>query len=302
MGRPRSSCSDVIYPVHPLYPRPEGGPLKHDHDLTLIFFHGYSNDPAFWKTTWIQRGHPEVCWPQEWLPKSREDRGLGSRILVLSVSFDANPQGAHESVEDIGKNLVHSLVNDSRYFKADHQQRIVLVGYSFGGLVIKSLVVEAKKTTQECCKNGMDRSRRDSCKAFLRNLKGIVFYSVPHSGASKDFEKYFTDANNVPFLKSSDRSQGLTRCISDFNREMAQLTTDFLGSIEDDMNRYAILEGKAMGSKVLVPTAAGRLLTRNEFIKVEDANHMEVCQPVDEDHISYQKLLEFAGIILQKPI
>ncbi len=84
----------------------------------------------------------------------------------------------------------------------------------------------------------------------MRSLKGIVFYSVPHSGASKDFEKYFTDANNVPFLKSSDRSQGLTRCISDFNREMAQLTIDFLGSIEDDMNLYAILEGKAMGSKV----------------------------------------------------
>ncbi len=29
---------------------------------------------------------------------------------------------------------------------------------------------------------------------------------------------------------------------------------------------------------------------------------MEVCQPVNEDHISYQKLLEFADIILQKPI
>jgi len=28
---------------------------------------------------------------------------------------------------------------------------------------------------------------------------------------------------------------------------------------------------------------------------------MEVCQPVNEDHISYQKLLEFADIILQKP-
>jgi hypothetical protein len=84
----------------------------------------------------------------------------------------------------------------------------------------------------------------------MRNLKGIVLYNVPHSGASKDFEKYFTDANNMPFLKSSDRSQGLTRCISDLNREMAQLTIEFLGSIEDDMNLYAIVEGKAMGSKV----------------------------------------------------
>jgi hypothetical protein len=73
---------------------------------------------------------------------------------------------------------------------------------------------------------------------------------VPHLGASKDFEKYFIDANNMPFLKSSHRLQGLTRCVSDFNREMAQLSIDFLGSIEDNMNLYAIVEGKAMGSKV----------------------------------------------------
>jgi hypothetical protein len=52
----------------------------------------------------------------------------------------------------------------------------------------------------------------------------------------------------------------------------------------------------------LVPIAAGRKLTRNEYIRVEDANHMEVCQPVDENHISYQKLLQFADIILQKPV
>jgi hypothetical protein len=39
-----------------------------------------------------------------------------------------------------------------------------------------------------------------------------------------------------------------------------------------------------------VPTATGRRLTRNEFINVEDANHMEVCQPVNEDHISYRNL------------
>ncbi len=73
---------------------------------------------------------------------------------------------------------------------------------------------------------------------------------MPHSGASKDFEKYFIDANNMPFLKSSDWLQGLKRCISDFNREMAQLTIVFLGSIEHDMNLYAIVKGKAMGSKV----------------------------------------------------
>jgi hypothetical protein len=35
--------------------------------------------------TWVQKGHPEVCWPQQWLP---EDLGSNVRILeIVPVSY-----------------------------------------------------------------------------------------------------------------------------------------------------------------------------------------------------------------------
>jgi hypothetical protein len=98
-----------FYPVHQLHPDPELRNLNHPHDLTLIFFHGFSNGTDAWEKTWIQRGDPRVCWPRNWLPK---DEGLGDNILVLSISFDGNPAGAHDSVEGIGKNLLQSVVNE----------------------------------------------------------------------------------------------------------------------------------------------------------------------------------------------
>ncbi len=100
-----------FYPVHQLHPDPELRNLDHPHDLTLIFFHGFSNGTDAWEKTWIQRGDPNVCWPRNWLHKDEEGGGLGDNILVLSISFDGNPGGAHESVEEIGKNLLQSLVN-----------------------------------------------------------------------------------------------------------------------------------------------------------------------------------------------
>jgi hypothetical protein len=105
------SSARVIYPVHQLHPDPELPNLDHRHDLTLIFFHGFSNGTDAWEKTWIQRGDLRVCWPRNWLHKDEEQEGLGDNILVLSISFDGNPNGAHESVEEIGKNLLRSLVN-----------------------------------------------------------------------------------------------------------------------------------------------------------------------------------------------
>jgi hypothetical protein len=99
-----------IYPVHQLHPDPELRNLDHRHDLTLIFFHGFSNGTDAWEKTWIQRGDPLVCWPRNWLQKDEEEEGLGDNILVLSISFDGNPGGAHQGVEEIGKNLLQSLV------------------------------------------------------------------------------------------------------------------------------------------------------------------------------------------------
>jgi hypothetical protein len=57
---------------------------------------------------------------------------------------------------------------------------VALVAYSFGGLVLKSLVVEAHKHVHQRRRNDLDDEVHKCCKTFLSNVKGVIFYGVPH--------------------------------------------------------------------------------------------------------------------------
>jgi len=92
-----------------------------------------------------------------------------------------------------------------------------LVGHSFGGLVIKALVNEMKtrSTSEAGEENKLNRNAIDKANKFLQNLKGIVFYSVPHSGA---------DANA---LGQYFEFQGLSTMVKDlqpFSRKMEKMS------------------------------------------------------------------------------
>jgi hypothetical protein len=70
-------------------------------------------------------------------------------------------------------------------------KRVAIVAYSFRGLVFKSLVVEAHKHVYQRPMNDLDFEVQKYCGLFLNNLKGVVFYSVPHAGGSRDLSKIF---------------------------------------------------------------------------------------------------------------
>jgi hypothetical protein len=40
--------------------------------------------------TWVQKGHPEVCWPQQWLP---EDLGSNVRIFEIRPCYYSRSTG-----------------------------------------------------------------------------------------------------------------------------------------------------------------------------------------------------------------
>jgi hypothetical protein len=67
---------------------------------------------------------------------------------------------------------------------------VAMVDYSFGGLVLKSLVVEMHKHVYQKQMNNLDVKAQNCCEKFLKNLKGVVFYSVPHAGGTQDLPKY----------------------------------------------------------------------------------------------------------------
>ncbi len=94
------------YSVHQLYPDNDLSTPKHDYKLTLIFFHSPSDDHLAREETWIQRGHPELCWPRDWLPKPPEDQGLGTDIRVLSVDYPVPRNSMKEWVKHMMRLLI----------------------------------------------------------------------------------------------------------------------------------------------------------------------------------------------------
>jgi hypothetical protein len=124
---------------------------------------------------------------------------------------------------------------------------VAMVAYSFGGLVLKSLVVEMRKHKYQKQRNNLDVKTQICCDKFLKNLKGVVFYSVPHAGGTENLSKYFKwqcrqiDKDKTP--------SSLLKNMESFNQKMEQLSKDFRKSICEDINIYAFAEGLPIDNK-----------------------------------------------------
>jgi len=96
------------WPVHQLWPPSEG---KRRTELDVVLFHGLqltANDTGdAWSSMWTQRGHDDVCWPQQWLLYD-----LGEAVRIFSVSYNACVfTSPHDHVSYIADNLLQALIN-----------------------------------------------------------------------------------------------------------------------------------------------------------------------------------------------
>jgi hypothetical protein len=132
-------------------------------------------------------------------------------------------------------------------YKTFWDRPVAMVAYSFGGLVLKSLVVEMHKHVYQKQMNNLDVQMQNCCEKFLKNLKGVVFYSVPHAGGTQDLSKYFK-WQCQQITKDTTRL-GLLKNMKSFDRKMEQLSIDFNKSICEDINIYAFVEGLPIDSK-----------------------------------------------------
>jgi hypothetical protein len=124
---------------------------------------------------------------------------------------------------------------------------VMMVAYSFGGLVLKRLVVEAHKLVYQRLMNNLDFKVKKCCEMFLNNLKGVVFYRVPHASGTQDLSKYFK-WQCQQITKDTIRL-GLLKNMESFNPKMEQLSMDFNKAISKDLNIYAFGEGLPIDTK-----------------------------------------------------
>ncbi len=121
---------------------------------------------------------------------------------------------------------------------------MALVAYSFGGLVLKSLVVEARKHVDQRSRNDLDDEVHKCCQTFLNNVKGVVFYGVPHVGGPQNLSNYFAwQHQQINTFSKHATPSGISKNLESFNTAMEHLSTDFKNAVDENLNIYAFGEG-----------------------------------------------------------
>jgi hypothetical protein len=121
-----------------------------------------------------------------------------------------------------------------------------LVGHNFGGLIIKSLMVEIKRCMNQKTSNDMDLAMNARSKDFYDNLVGVIFYGAPHEGGTKTFSTYFARiCQEMGFLNNtlSISQRSLLKNVQFLDPKMEQLAMEF-DRVKENLNIYAFVEGQ----------------------------------------------------------
>jgi hypothetical protein len=131
---------------------------------------------------------------------------------------------------------------------------IVLVGHSFGGLIIKSLVVEIQRCMNQKTSNDIDLAMNARSKDFYDNLTGVIFYGTPHEGGTKTFSMYFAEICQEVGLLNKTHSitqQSFLENVEVLNQKMEQLSVDF-DRAKENLNIYAFVEGQPINKNEVI--------------------------------------------------
>jgi hypothetical protein len=126
---------------------------------------------------------------------------------------------------------------------------VALVAYSFGGFLLKSLVVEARKHLLRRRRNVLDDEVHKCCEIFLNNVEGVIFYGVPH-GVAQSLSKYLTwQDQQINTLNKCLTQSNFFRSFEYYISHMEHLWHDFENATDEDLTIYAFGEGLPMDNE-----------------------------------------------------
>ncbi|XP_017278691.1 protein SERAC1 [Kryptolebias marmoratus] len=283
----KEKYQDGVYILHPQTRGNE--PIKAD----VLFIHGILG-AAF--KTWRQKDRsaleeerdPESnddyteCWPKSWLAADCPN------LRVLSVEYDSHLSDwmAKCPAENQRKSLAYrsrELLNKLKLAGVG-ERPVVWVAHSMGGLLVKKML--------------QDAADDPDMQEFLKNTKGIMFYSVPHRGTS--MAEYSVSVRYLLFPSIEVRE------LCRDSPALRNLNESFLNiAKENKIKVLSFTETRPTNIghmiKIYVVPAQSADLGIGELIHV-DVDHLNICKPEKKDSFLYRRSLQFIQEALQSYI
>ncbi|WP_305830524.1 esterase/lipase family protein [Photobacterium leiognathi] len=238
-------------------------PAKH-----VIFVHGLDGHAI---DTW--KSNNETVWPV-WIGEDQKS------TFVWSVDYDAKKFG-NDSMHLVrrGSNIFELLLTIPELKDGE----IILVGHSFGGLVIKQLLRHASD----------QRSEREEVSSFLMRVKKTVFLGTPHTGSSL---ATLSDKARIVLTNS-----GVTQSLKKNDPHLVGLKNWYKHwSANHGVQNLALMEDR--------PTTYGWWIFKKSVWVVEpdsadpgvkedpimvDADHYSICKPDTKESEVYRHVSNF---------
>ncbi|CAM6084041.1 unnamed protein product [Calypogeia fissa] len=271
-SRTARQLNDTVYELY----RPSDRP-----SLQIVFFHGfqlgYYEDAHV--STWLSAAG-NCAWPATWLADDFPD------AHILSISYHAL-LFFHKDIElyRMEEDLLSDIIDASIGPKSDCP--IILVGHSFGGMVIKRLLTHGNRSH-----NSLDNNL---FRNFLTRVKGLFFYATPYSGFPTGVaERLLSQGPLLEFVKA-------------LNSVMAETNEEFLSSYGRTAREGCSLRiagvrespPTKLGSlPVILPEAYGREGV-DEYSIIISADHISICKPRNKVARSFTVLSKFLEDVIE---
>lgn len=217
------------------------------------------------------------CWPMEWLPKDFPS------IRVIGLNYESSLTqwyGSHcPCLKNSGKLVPRATEFLEKIIKAGVGERpIIWIGHSMGGLLIKSIIVQASHSDDPVIRR------------IASNTRGILFMGTPHRGSPVANLKNSTATFIWPSLEVQEMKEDAPLLL--------KLNEDFLDIIQNGQHPVEIVclaEGKptimtSLKLPFLIVTLKSAKLGIGEFYMTTD-DHLGLSKPLCRQSFLYQRLV-----------
>jgi len=231
--------------------------------INLVFVHGLGGHSI---DTWLNT--QSKCF----LPTALLNNNPNLNIYTLGYDNSSSTwSGNAMSIYDRTKNIIQLLEN-----KKLDDNKIVFVGHSFGGLLIKSIISGIHS----------NEAKNSAIKPILNKIAGVCFIATPHLGSKlADF------AVSLSKIYSASLA---TKDLSWLNEDLTRLNDQYKTIANDlGIKHISFAETKKIKGLLVVDELSANIGISDARVVPIDADHIEIAKPKQQNSLIVESIQGF---------